>query len=152
MRKAESKITFDKASWVIRKQHCYKTFLSFQVFSVASLRVPLREALICLPLREAEPKPCQGRQDDSVHQSRYEGFLRMLPSSFFKPRTAHTATMLWMATMLPMAAPTVCKDSIVVIDTPRYWAILNGIGPNVRFEMVFDPKKKLPRAPRNPAK
>src|ERR1700751_98 len=76
MRKAESKITFDKASWVIRKQHCYKTFLSFQVFSVAYLRVPLREALICSPLREAEPKPCQGRQDDSVHQSRYEGLVK----------------------------------------------------------------------------
>ncbi|HZD03951.1 MAG TPA: hypothetical protein VE173_03510, partial [Longimicrobiales bacterium] len=64
---------------------------------------------------------------------------------------AEAATTLWMAIMLPAAAPTAWRATIIALDmaSPRatpYWK-----AENIRLLTVFDPAMNAPRAPVHPA-
>ncbi|MNY39667.1 hypothetical protein D3C86_1743660 [compost metagenome] len=60
---------------------------------------------------------------------------------------ADAATTLWMAIMLPAAAPTACSASMAAVETPSVCATSNWNWLNIMFDTVLEPAIKAPSAP-----
>ncbi|MCY1559576.1 hypothetical protein D9M68_966270 [compost metagenome] len=71
----------------------------------------------------------------------------MLPSRPSKPTVADAATTLWMATMLPAAAPIACTATTSALEMPRLVATPNWNWLNIMLLTVLEPAIKAPRAP-----
>ena len=64
------------------------------------------------------------------------------------PNTEHTAIILLIHTILPIAPPTDCKASIRGTESPVVLATEYCTAPKVRFDTVLEPEKKDPTAPK----
>ena len=71
----------------------------------------------------------------------------IIPSLPINPTVAEAAITLWMATMFPAAAPTLCAATINAPDNPNKFAVSNWNWLNIRLLTVFDPARKAPTAP-----
>ncbi|MNG29479.1 hypothetical protein D3C84_1149100 [compost metagenome] len=65
---------------------------------------------------------------------------------------AEAATTLWMAIMLPAAAPTDCSVTIIAPETPIRPAALSWNCDSIRFDTVLEPAMKAPNPPTAGAK
>ncbi len=77
---------------------------------------------------------------------------RVIPSRPSRPTVAEAATTLWMAIMLPAAAPTDCSATISAPDSPSRPAVLNWNCDSIRLDTVLEPAMKAPSAPTAGAK
>ena len=73
------------------------------------------------------------------------------PSCPSSPTVADAATTLWMAIMLPAAAPTACSATIIALETTSLSATPCWKSENMRLLTVFEPAMKAPSAPVTPA-
>ena len=73
--------------------------------------------------------------------------LMSLPSRPEVPMVAQAATALLMQTMLPMAAPTHCMETISTAGRFRVVAVSNCRLANRVMETVAEPETKEPRTP-----
>ena len=74
--------------------------------------------------------------------------FKILPSALSIPNTEHTAIILLIHTILPIAPPTDCKASIRGTESPVVLATEYCTAPKVRFDTVLEPEKKDPTAPK----
>src|SRR5690606_6964403 len=72
---------------------------------------------------------------------------RVVPSRPNRPTVAEAATTLWMATMLPAAAPTAWAAMIMALETPRLVATPNWNWLSIMLLTVLEPAMNAPSAP-----
>ena len=78
-------------------------------------------------------------------------FLNVAPSFPNSPTVADAATTLWIAIMLPAAAPTAWSATIIALETDRRTATSCWKAANIRLLTVFEPAMNAPNAPVRPA-